>query len=47
MAIFQINQETCSKCGICVAVCPVSVIVQKDGGYPEPNKVAEGECLKL
>jgi nitroreductase/Pyruvate/2-oxoacid:ferredoxin oxidoreductase delta subunit len=46
MPIFEINEQTCTKCGLCAADCPVNVIMQNNGGYPEPHKIAEGACLR-
>lgn len=35
IGIASINQETCVKCGLCVAECPRGVISKKDGEFPQ------------
>lgn len=44
MSIIEINQETCNKCGICVAECPRRVITLPGGGFPQVVAVAEVAC---
>jgi nitroreductase/NAD-dependent dihydropyrimidine dehydrogenase PreA subunit len=46
MAIFQINRETCTKCGLCSLDCPVGVIIQNKGEFPEPCGSVERKCLR-
>jgi nitroreductase/NAD-dependent dihydropyrimidine dehydrogenase PreA subunit len=44
--IFQINRQTCTKCGLCVLDCPVGVVTQKKGDYPDAHRLAEKFCIK-
>jgi len=44
MSIININQETCNKCGICVAECPRRIITLPDGGFPEIAVPMEASC---
>jgi nitroreductase/NAD-dependent dihydropyrimidine dehydrogenase PreA subunit len=46
MEIIQVNQETCTQCGICAAVCPGGLIDFKTGGYPQPTPPAELVCVR-
>jgi nitroreductase/NAD-dependent dihydropyrimidine dehydrogenase PreA subunit len=46
MAIFTINEATCSKCGACVEVCHIGIIDFPKGGYPKPFATAEELCSK-
>ena len=47
MSIIQINKDTCLRDGICSATCPVGVIFQKDGEYPEVTATAERDLFKM
>jgi len=44
--IFQINTGTCNRDGVCVEVCPVSVINLSSDGCPEPLSIAEEICIR-
>ncbi len=44
MCIIEINQETCNKCGICVAECPRRIIVLSDGDFPQIAEQVEATC---
>lgn len=41
----KINKEKCSKCGICIELCPVGNITVTDDGYPERGSDCE-YCLR-
>jgi nitroreductase/NAD-dependent dihydropyrimidine dehydrogenase PreA subunit len=47
MSIIEINQTTCSQCGICVAECPRHLItINQAGSFPEQIAAAEALCAK-
>ncbi len=46
MRLFEVNQETCNKDGICAAVCPTGIIEIQEGGYPAPIAEAEDLCIR-
>jgi Pyruvate/2-oxoacid:ferredoxin oxidoreductase delta subunit/flavodoxin len=41
----KINKEKCSKCGICIKLCPVGNITMTEDGYPERGSDCE-YCLR-
>ena len=41
----QINQQTCSQCGICATACGRGLIDFQVDDYPKPRAVAETECI--
>jgi len=45
MNIIQVDQKTCSQCGICAEACGRGLIDFQVNNYPEPNTVAESECI--
>ena len=45
MDIFTINEETCTKCGICAKVCVVSVI-DFNNDFPKPFSFSEVSCIR-
>ena len=42
IAIAQVNEELCVKCGLCVQECPRQIIVKEEGGFP---KISPDECI--
>jgi nitroreductase/NAD-dependent dihydropyrimidine dehydrogenase PreA subunit len=44
--IFEVDQNTCNRDGICVESCPSGLIEMKDGGYPTPVPEAEDMCIR-
>ena len=46
MDIIQVNQQTCTQCGICAAECPGKIIDFQAGDYPLPGAQAESRCLR-
>ena len=46
MNIFEIDEKTCNRDGICVDSCPSGLIEMKDGGYPSPVPEAEEICIR-
>jgi nitroreductase/Pyruvate/2-oxoacid:ferredoxin oxidoreductase delta subunit len=46
MAILSIDEGTCTKCGVCVAVCAGSLIRLREDGFPRPISATEKFCLR-
>ena len=46
MSLFEVNQQTCNKDGICAAVCPTGTIEIRKGEYPTPTAGAEDLCIR-
>ena len=46
MKLFEIDQQTCNKDGICAAVCPLKIIAFKEGECPTPVSGAEKVCVR-
>ncbi|WDP90375.1 MAG: nitroreductase family protein [Desulfobacter sp.] len=46
MNLFEIDQQTCNKDGICAAVCPAKIIDFRKGRLPVPIAGAEKACIK-
>jgi len=46
MLDFKINQQTCTRCGLCVADCPARIISLSEDGYPIITLEKEGSCYK-
>ncbi len=44
MLNFTINEEKCTKCGLCTKECPVSIIKMED--YPTINSEKEKNCIR-
>lgn len=44
MAIFSINEKTCTKCGTCAGECPSHLIIFQAGQFPRPL-AADASCL--
>ena len=50
MNLIQVNQEKCSKCGICVNICPPRTLaMREDGPYAVKPEVciACGHCVAI
>lgn len=45
MNLLTINSTTCQQCGICVNVCPVSVISFGENGFPYVSEENEQRCV--
>lgn len=45
MNLIDINRQTCSRDGICAAVCPLKLIGLEENGYPTPIPEAEKLCI--
>ena len=45
MTLFDVNQETCNRDGICAAECPMKIIDMKTTGWPKPVNGAEALCI--
>jgi MinD superfamily P-loop ATPase len=50
MDFIQVNQEKCTKCGICVDICPPRILKMKEKG-PSANEsqacIACGHCIAI
>jgi nitroreductase/Pyruvate/2-oxoacid:ferredoxin oxidoreductase delta subunit len=46
MDIIQVNEETCTQCGICATVCPGGLIDFQAHEYPKPTASAELACIR-
>ena len=46
MPILEIDTETCTKCGICAAVCPGGLILFREDRFPRPVSRAGEFCLR-
>jgi nitroreductase/NAD-dependent dihydropyrimidine dehydrogenase PreA subunit len=46
MDIFEVNQETCTKCGACAAICSRGVIGFQEGMYPRTIPSATDFCAR-
>ena len=46
MDLFEVNEQTCNKDGLCAAVCPAGLIACPDGEFPRPVAAwAKRACL--
>lgn len=45
MNLLTINSTTCQRCGICVEICPMSIISQIDEGLPFVSEENEQRCV--
>ena len=46
MAIVEFNQETCTKCGVCIATCAACIIIPKKDGLPRLFPGADDYCMR-
>ena len=46
MKLIQVNEKTCTQCGICADVCPRAIIKARPDCYPEEISRAEDVCIK-
>ena len=46
MDIINIDEKTCTQCGVCADECPTHLIISQPGHYPRPIAKAESVCLK-
>ncbi len=46
MKLFEVDQQTCNRDGICAAVCPIGIIDFPKGGHPSPIGEAEELCVR-
>lgn len=42
---FEIDAELCTRCGLCVADCPMRIISQTDGEVPSVKPEKEAQCI--
>jgi len=46
MLDFSVDQQNCSRCGLCVSDCPARIIAMADGGYPAIAPEREAACYR-
>ena len=46
MLDFEVNKESCTRCGECAADCPARIIAMADDGYPFIASEREGNCYR-
>ena len=46
MLDFTINQQACTRCGLCVTDCPARIIAMADGGFPAIAPDKEASCYR-
>ena len=46
MALFTIDRSLCRRDGLCVAVCPASLVRLDEDGYPVPLAGKEQHCIR-
>jgi len=46
MLNFMVDQNACTKCGLCVADCPVRIITMREEGFPTIAPDREVACYK-
>lgn len=44
MALLELNEQTCNKCGICAAVCSRGIIDFQENSYPSLLPLADAFC---
>lgn len=45
MSLLTINESKCVQCGICVDICPVSIISMNENGFPSLDEKKEKFCI--
>lgn len=43
--LFTISESACTRCGLCVEVCPARIIEQPANSYPKPVTDAQNRCI--
>jgi nitroreductase/NAD-dependent dihydropyrimidine dehydrogenase PreA subunit len=46
MNFLHIDEETCTRCGICATVCAGGLIRFREGGFPRPLSAIDAFCLR-
>jgi nitroreductase/NAD-dependent dihydropyrimidine dehydrogenase PreA subunit len=46
MLNFSADQQTCTRCGLCVADCPARIIAMAEDGFPAITPDREGACYR-
>ncbi len=46
MLHFEVNKESCTQCGLCVADCPARIIAMAEDGYPCIAVEKESTCYR-
>jgi nitroreductase/NAD-dependent dihydropyrimidine dehydrogenase PreA subunit len=45
MSMIEINQDTCTQCGICAVECPAQIIAFQAGTFPKLVERSEDACI--
>jgi len=45
MDMIQVDQQTCTQCGICAIACGRGLIDFRINDYPKPNALTDSECI--
>lgn len=46
MLNFTVNDQRCTRCGLCAADCPANIIKQEGKALPAIQPDQEAECLQ-
>ena len=46
MSNITVSPDDCTRCGVCMHVCPVSIISMKEGELPAIGKGLEDKCIR-
>ena len=46
MALLTVDNDTCTKCGTCAAVCPAGIIHFREGSFPRLLPGTEAICIR-
>jgi nitroreductase/NAD-dependent dihydropyrimidine dehydrogenase PreA subunit len=46
MLDFIVNEQRCTRCGLCVADCPARIIAMEEGGFPFIAPEKEASCYR-
>jgi nitroreductase/NAD-dependent dihydropyrimidine dehydrogenase PreA subunit len=46
MLDFNVNRESCNRCGQCASDCPARIIVMAEDGYPKMDMEKESTCYR-
>ena len=46
MSMIEVNHNTCTRCGICAATCPLGLIEYQTNEFPSPVSYIETSCIR-
>ncbi|MCP5070278.1 MAG: ferridoxin [bacterium] len=44
--LFEIDEESCNSCGLCVEICTGNFVLMEEGGVPRQSDDAEVSCVR-